>query len=63
MNKDVVKGFLSLSSFTALNHGSRIILTLCLARLLTTDEFGTFAALLALCEILLLPASMGFPHH
>ncbi|WP_417698957.1 lipopolysaccharide biosynthesis protein [Pseudoalteromonas lipolytica] len=60
MNKDVVKGFLSLSSFTALNHGSRIILTLCLARLLTTDEFGTFAALLALCEILLLPASMGF---
>ncbi|MCG9710478.1 oligosaccharide flippase family protein [Pseudoalteromonas sp. Isolate3] len=60
MNKDVVKAFLSLSSFTALNHGSRIVLTLCLARLLSTDEFGTFAALLALCEILLLPASMGF---
>ncbi|NMM40992.1 oligosaccharide flippase family protein [Pseudoalteromonas arctica] len=57
---DVYKQFLSLSSFTALNHFSRILLTLFLARLLSAEQFGTFGALLALCEILLLPASMGF---
>jgi len=59
-NSIMYKHFFSLSAFTALNHFSRIILTLFLARLISPEQFGTFAALLALCEILLLPASMGF---
>nr|WP_246239857.1 hypothetical protein [Pseudoalteromonas caenipelagi] len=35
-------------------------MTLMLAKFMGAEHFGTFAALLALCEVLLLPASMGF---
>ena len=47
-NSIMYKNFFSLSAFTALNHFSRIILTLFLARLISPEQFGTFAALLAL---------------
>ncbi|OHU96017.1 lipopolysaccharide biosynthesis protein [Pseudoalteromonas byunsanensis] len=57
---DVLKHVLSLGTFTGLNHISRVIMTLLLARFMGAEHFGTFAALLALCEVLLLPASMGF---
>ncbi|WP_261625864.1 lipopolysaccharide biosynthesis protein [Pseudoalteromonas holothuriae] len=50
----------SLATFTGLNHISRVIMTLLLAKFMGAEHFGTFAVLLALCEVLLLPASMGF---
>ncbi len=57
---DVVKQILSLTPFTFLNHFSRIVLTIVLARLMTPEHYGSFAALLVLSEVLLLPASLGF---
>jgi len=57
---DVVKQIFSLTPFTFLNHFSRIMLTIVLARLMSPEHYGSFAALLVLSEILLLPASLGF---
>ena len=57
---DVVKQIFSLTPFTFLNHFSRIVLTIVLARLMSPEHYGSFAALLVLSEILLLPASLGF---
>lgn len=57
---DVVKQIFSLTPFTFLNHFSRIMLTIVLARLMAPEHYGSFAALLVLSEILLLPASLGF---
>ena len=57
---DVVKQIFALTPFTFLNHFSRIVLTIVLARLMTPEHYGSFAALLVLSEVLLLPASVGF---
>jgi O-antigen/teichoic acid export membrane protein len=57
---DVVKQIFALTPFTFLNHFSRIVLTIVLARLMSPEHYGSFAALLVLSEVLLLPASLGF---
>lgn len=57
---EVVKQIFSLTPFTFLNHFSRVVLTIVLARLMSPEHYGSFAALLVLSEILLLPASLGF---
>ncbi|MEJ2766039.1 lipopolysaccharide biosynthesis protein [Photobacterium sp. MCCC 1A19761] len=57
---ETVKQILALTPFTFLNHFSRVILTIVLARLMGPEHYGTFAAMLVLSEVLLLPASLGF---
>jgi len=57
---DVVKQIFALTPFTFLNHFSRIVLTIVLARLMSPEHYGSFAALLVLSEVLRLPASLGF---
>ncbi len=57
---DAVRQIFSLTPFTFLNHFSRIVLTIVLARLMSPEHYGSFAALLVLSEVLLLPASLGF---
>ncbi|UTV29056.1 lipopolysaccharide biosynthesis protein [Photobacterium atrarenae] len=57
---ETVKQILALTPFTFLNHFSRVILTVVLARLMGPEHYGTFAAMLVLSEVLLLPASLGF---
>ena len=57
---DIAKQIFALTPFTFLNHFSRIVLTIVLARLMSPEHYGSFAALLVLSEVLLLPASLGF---
>ena len=57
---DIARQIFSLTPFTFLNHFSRIVLTIVLARLMSPEHYGSFAALLVLSEVLLLPASLGF---
>ena len=54
------KQIFSLTPFTFLSHFSRVVLTIVLARLMSPEHYGSFAALLVLSEVLLLPASLGF---
>ncbi len=57
---DTAKQIFSLTPFTFLNHFSRVVLTIVLARMMSPEHYGSFAALLVLSEVLLLPASLGF---
>ena len=57
---NAAKQIFSLTPFTFLNHFSRVVLTIILARLMSPEHYGSFAALLVLSEVLLLPASLGF---
>jgi O-antigen/teichoic acid export membrane protein len=57
---NAAKQIFSLAPFTFLNHFSRVMLTIVLARLMSPEHYGSFAALLVLSEVLLLPASLGF---